>query len=928
VKLKNKQPVYKASALAIFTSFGAQAYADGAATSDTDLSEIVVTGVRQAMKDSISVKKKSDLIGDNISTAEIGQLPDVTIAEELNRLPGVNTTRDRGNASQASVRGLGPRLVFGLFNGREVASSEPSQDLRWEIYPSEVLSGAEVYKSQDASLVPGGIAATVDIRTLSPLDYKGPAFSFRAGPTYNDEGKNLPGYNPVGYRGSGGYVGHINDDFAVSIAASVQREKNGFPDFRTFGWNTPDNSGATTTNPAGNTGDLNGGGAPTNTTWGLNTEIKEVTQDRYALAGGAGWRAGDNLTVKADALWSQYEIKENQFQTWYGNNITGNWANGDASKYNAPGSSYQIVNGSVVAADLNGAYPNYESEIARYDEKHTLLVAGLNAEWKSGDWDNSVDLSHSDAWRQNQWQEVALSDLYPPNLAFNVTDGQVPYGATPGFDPANPALQSAGGFRGTNGPNVPNGAGESDGPEVTRDELSAFALNLSRSIDNSVLSAVKFGARWSDREKTHHQNRWGLCAGTGSTTFSIADDQNSQVCPAGTAGMNGVPNLSLANAGLSQFTSPSFTAPPLVYGNFNSLFPLVYPNSAAPAGSDMPLVRTKVTEKTYEGYFRLDFKSSVGDLPLTGDVGVRVAHTSTTSSGYQSFDGGVTFSPVSISNEYTEPLPSLNAVLHITDNQLLRFGAAIAISRPPLDSLTTGYTLGAGNPGTAGGGNPKLDPFKADQVDFSYEWYFHEESMFAVAPYYKDVKTYIGAGQSLQTIDGVRYILTSENNTPGGEIAGVEVTLQTRFYFLPGFLQDFGIYANHAQVETNIHEAAPAAPYGIPYPMVGFARGTSEVDLFYNKAGFESRVAVKNHTPFTVAPTWVGTTLKMLAAETTLDASVSYTFDKMWTVRLQGSNLTNERARFSTDNNPQNLANDGGYQVYGRAYLFDVGVKF
>jgi iron complex outermembrane receptor protein len=926
VKSKYRERICGSSALAIFTTFGAQAYAaDNALPTDTDLNEIVVTGVREAMRDSIAAKKNSDLIGDNISTAEIGQLPDVTIAEELNRLPGVNTTRDRGNASQASVRGLGPRLVFGLVNGREVASSEPSQDLRWEIYPSEVLSGAQVYKAQDASLLAGGIAATVDIRTLSPLDYKGPTFSFRAGPTYNDEGKNLPGYNSVGYRGSGGYVGHINEDFAVSLAASVQREKNGFPDFRTFGWNTPANSGATAANPAGNTGDLNGDGIPDNTTWGLNTEVKEVTQDRYALAGGAGWRVNDSMTIKADALWSQYEIKENQFQTWYGNNITGNWANGNSAQYNKPGSSYQIVNGSVVAADLNGSYPNYQSEIARYDEKHRLLVTGLNADWKSGGWDSQVDLSHSDAWRQNQWQAIYLSDIFPPNLAFNVTDGQVPYGATPGFDPANPALQSVGTRFSNNGSNV-NGTGQSAGPEVTRDILSAVALNFAREIDAPWLSAVKFGARYSDRQKTHHRNLWGLCPGTGSTTFAIYGDQNSQSCPAGTAGQNGVPNISLANAGLSQFNAPSFTAPPMVYGNWNSLFPLVYPNSGAPSGSDLPLERTKVEEKSSEGYVRLDFKGSVGDLPLTGDVGVRVVHTKTTSSGYQSFDGDVTFSPVSVDNEYTDALPSLNGILHLTDTQRLRFGAAIAISRPPLDTLVTGYTLNrTGTPATGGGGNPKLDPFKANQVDFSYEWYFHDESLFAVAPYYKDVKTYIGAGQSPETIGGTNYIITSENNTKGGEIAGVEVTLQTRFFFLPGFLQDFGIYVNHAQVESNIHEAAPT---GHPYPMVGFARGTSEIDLFYNKSGFESRVAVKKHTAFTVAPTWVGTTLKMLAEETTLDASVSYSFLKDWTVRLQGSNLTNERARFSTDNNPQNLANDGGYQVYGRSYLFDVGVKF
>jgi iron complex outermembrane receptor protein len=911
VKQKSRIPG-RAGALAILSSISGAVFAQAPA-SDQKLEEVIVTGERQALRDSIALKQNTDLVSDSISTAEIGQLPDVTIAEELNRLPGVNTTRDRGNASQASIRGLGPRLVLGLVNGREVASSEPSQDLRWEIYPSEVLSGAQIYKSQDATLVPGGIAATVDIRTLSPLDYRGPTFSVRAGPTYNQEGKDLPHYNGLGYRGSAGYIGHINDDFAVSLAGSVQREKNGFPDFRTFSWNTPFNSGATAANPNGNTGDLNGDGKPDNTTYGLNTEVKEVTQDRYALAAGAGWRAGEDLTLKADALWSQYQIKENQFQAWFGNNILGNYGGSNANVYNAPGNSYQIVNGSVVGATLNGAYPNYESEIARYNEKHTLVVTGLNAEWKPGQWDNELDLSYSQAWRRNRWEAIYLSDLYPPNLAFNISDGQAPYGATPGFNPADPALQSAGGFRSNNGSNV-NGTGESDGPEETRDRIGAVAINLSRSFDSPFFSGVKFGGRYSDRQKTHHQNRWGLCPGSGSTSFQA---DGTQACPAGM----GV--ISLANAGLEAFNIPSFTAPPMVYGNFDSLRALLYPNDAAPAGSDLPLVRTTVKEKSYEGFVRLDFKSSILDMPLSGGIGVRVAHVKTDSSGFKNDGTGI--APISISNDYTNVLPSLNTVLHLTDQQLLRFGASIGISRPPLDALVTGFSLSpTGNPPTGGGGNPKLDPYKADQLDLSYEWYFHEESLLAVAGFFKDVKDYIGAGQSHETIGGVDYIVTSEHNTPGGNIAGVELTLQSRFYFLPGFLSDFGVYANHAYVDSNIHEQAPQPN---PYPMVGLAKGTSEFDLYYNKGGFESRVAVKHHTAFTVAPTWVGTTLKQLAPETTLDASVSYNFDRGFSVRLQGHNLTNERARFTSDNNPQDLSNDGGYQVYGRSYLVDFGFK-
>jgi outer membrane receptor protein involved in Fe transport len=187
----------------------------------------------------------------------------------------------------------------------------------------------------------------------------------------------------------------------------------------------------------------------------------------------------------------------------------------------------------------------------------------------------------------------------------------------------------------------------------------------------------------------------------------------------------------------------------------------------------------------------------------------------------------------------------------------------------------------------------------------------------------------IGASSSTQTINingvGVLATITSENNTKGGDLTGLEFTFQSRFYFMPGFLKDFGVYANYAYVNSNIHEVAPMSN---PYPMVGLAKGTSELDLFYNKGGFESRLAWKHHSDFTVAPTWVGTTLKDLAAESILDASVSYDWAHRYSIRLQGHNLTNERGRFTTDNNPQNLANDSGYDVFGISYLLDFAVKF
>ena len=80
----------------------------------------------------------------------------------------------------------------------------------------------------------------------------------------------------------------------------------------------------------------------------------------------------------------------------------------------------------MVAATLNGGFPNYESSINRYKERHTLLVTGLNAAWQGDTWHNALDLSYSEAWRKNRWEAIYLSDVFPPNLDFNVQNGRSP----------------------------------------------------------------------------------------------------------------------------------------------------------------------------------------------------------------------------------------------------------------------------------------------------------------------------------------------------------------------------------------------------------------------------------------------------------------------------------------------------------------------
>lgn len=865
--------------------------ADGqtAAAQDPGEGEVVVTGIRKSLRSALQTKRRTEVISDNISSEDIGQLPDVTIAEELNRLPGVNTTRDRGNASQATLRGLGPRFVFGLVNGREIASSEPSQDLRWEAFPSEVLSGVQVYKAQDSAIVPGGIAATIDIRTIRPLEYHGPSVSVRLGPTYSSGGKGIPNYSPWGYRGSAGLVTHLTDDIAVALAASFQKQKNAFPDFRTWGWNTADTSLP---------GDLNGDGQPDNTTWGLNTEVKNVVQTRKAVVANIGWRASDELTVNFDTLFSRYDIFENQFQTWYGNNILGNWGNFNSNVYNAPGASYTIENGTVVAAHLPNSFPNYQSEIARYTERHDLITFGTNLEWHKGPWNVILDLSHSHAKRDNSWRAIYLADRFGTGLDYDVRGEPSAGMLFSGTAPWDPSVQSA----------SPARLGNNGGPGHTRDFISAATLDARHDLNGSVFKSFQVGARLSNRAKKTRSFNYNLCPG--STTSGICDSSAHTI------------NLSQY---VYNYTIPQFDAPPMVWGDWDKLWPLVYPETSIPAGAEQLLSHSRVGEKTAEAYAKLSIDTTIGQTPLTGGIGVRIAHVSTKSDGFT--QTGSTFSPITARNKYTDVLPSVNLTAHLTENQLLRFGAAVAVARPPLDVLGAGISLNpivVGQPATGNGGNPYLMPFKAKQLDLSYENYFHEESLFAVAPFFKHLDTFVAGGVQPQMINGINYQIGTSTNGKGGNAWGFETTFQTRFYFLPGFLQNFGVYTNYAHTNSNIHELAPSSN---PYKMVGLAKHTAEFDTFYSQGGFEARVAFKYHSPFPVAPTWNGSNLKGLGSEKILDVSLSYQITKQIGLRLQAHNLTNAARRLTNDNNTSNLSNDGGYQVYGRYYLMDLSMK-
>ncbi|AUJ13308.1 TonB-dependent receptor [Xanthomonas oryzae pv. oryzae] len=321
-----------------------------------------------------------------------------------------------------------------------------------------------------------------------------------------------------------------------------------------------------------------------------------------------------------------------------------------------------------------------------------------------------------------------------------------------------------------------------------------------------------------------------------------------------------------------------------------------------------------------EAFAKAVFSSQLFGTDATGNVGVRLVNTKTSSNGFDSVGGTMQpSSDSSDSKEYTDVLPSATLNFLIDDQRILRFAVAKVIARPPLDELRTGRrlddpTVTVGQL-TGNGGNPQLDPFKATQVDVSYEWYFHTEALAALAVYYEEVDSSIGYRTDREVINGLDYLVSAPFN--GGDINGVELTLQTPFYFI-AHMKISASTRNYSLVNSKLKEFSPQDN---SLPLSGLARKTGT---------FEARAGYEYHSPYRVVYGWNAARLARLQSEGTVDLSVTWQYSKQLGFRFQASNLTNEPLRAYTDNTPNRLANqdDGGYQVFGRRYQLEATYKF
>ena len=209
--------------LALHGTAEAQATGSGATSSGSsgELEEIIVTGTRAALIESRDLKRDSDVVQDSIVAEDLGRFPDDNVADSLSHITGITLQRTRGGEGQyVNVRGLGPGFSIVTLNGRILATDGDGRDFAFDVLPSEVISGADVYKSAIAANLEGSIGGSINLTSARPLDRPGLQTSLSIEGDYNDFSED------TGYKASGVFSNTFADDrMGIMITAVYQDDE-------------------------------------------------------------------------------------------------------------------------------------------------------------------------------------------------------------------------------------------------------------------------------------------------------------------------------------------------------------------------------------------------------------------------------------------------------------------------------------------------------------------------------------------------------------------------------------------------------------------------------------------------------------------------------------------------------------------------------
>ena len=877
-----------------------------------NLDAVVVTGIRGGIERAIDIKKDATSIVEAVSAEDIGKLPDVSIAESIARLPGLAAQRVAGRAQVISVRGLSPDFATTLLNGRELVSTGDNRSVEFDQYPSELMAGVTVYKTPDAALVGQGLSGTMDMRTVRPLDYDKPVVALSGRWQRNSLG-SAANEGGTGNRFNASYIGQSADrtiGYSIGYSHSdtpIQENQVGLYEpwelMKEAGWRP---------------------GVPAGTYYsnGIKALRRTGYTKRDGVMGTLEVRASDAWISTLDVFHSQakQENTANQFEV----NLSG-WNGGYDPGLNIGGATVN-GNNTFTGGTVQNVYPLVRGMYNH--RKDTIHAAGWRNEFFLG---NGVKLGADLSWSKAKRDELGLENnaqIAPPP-ALDSIDLSI---AGNGFSQMVPTLDYSDASK-LFLRNTIYGSGYGKVPKV-EDELKSARFDAEFP-EVGMFASIKACINWTDRSKDKTQPEGNINVGAqGDTT--IEPDLQYGLVDLGFAGIGMIPSWNVPGA-VGRYMTFEPTDDTAAY-----LIPKAW----------------RVEETIGTAFVQGNIDAMWGSVPVRGNIGVQIQRTDQSSNSRvwdSSQPAGQEIRPYANGKTYTDVLPSLNLAFSLAEDQTLRMALARQVARARVDQLRASVEFGVdtsnGKPG-AGGGNPLLDPWRANAFDISWEKYFGSKAYIAAAYFYKDLRSYIFT----QTRDGYDFTdllvgwvppagmtvpvqtsgtMSAPFNGKGGKLQGVELTASLPLDMVFGdALQGFGVVASASFNDSSIKVLDPDSANSVgsdPISLPGLSKRVYNFTAYYERNGFEFRVNNRRRSDFIgeIGNFDGNRTLRYVVGENITDAQVSYSFGegsalKGLSLLLQASNLGDEAYSTYAGSKDRPLE----YIKWGRTLLLGASYKF
>ena len=864
----------------------------------SDENTIIVTGdIARTIENSLETKRDLSVIGDAIVGEDVGDLPDLSVAETLERIVGVTSDRFKGGASELSVRGLGAFLGSSVLNGREVTSGSDGRDVNYGQFPSELINGAIVYKSQQANFIEGGVSGIIELQTLRPVDYGKNRLQVQGLLGYSDYEDRVRDGDPLSYRATASYINQWDvgaGEFGVAIGAQIRRDtapEDIYTSSSTYSVCNTDFS----LDGGSNCDFTEDGSAPQY--FVSNQYIYralETQADRDAVMGAIQYKTA-TLDINIDGQYSYRDDREDRQ----------NLIIADGRRRISP-----------IDVSDRGALLNYtgnsriELNPFRQDQTEEYLGLGANVEFMVGDRITlAADAGYSQTKRRRDELDMRIRTQDRVDFQLDFRGLEVP--ALTFLDTGAVENRVGAPFDLDNYEQYTNGLRVRRRQENVDDDILSFRLDGRYDLDGA-LSSIQVGARYADRRRVRDDG-----------IDRSSDDENNPIVLVGDifsddaiAARQPFPVRDLYEGADTPMQGLTFAA-----WDPTDLFLALTgdPDAGLPIASTLSIEDTDVTEQTWAGYVQGNLETTLFGLPARGDAGVRVIHTEITSLGVSRAlatspgDDPDTISITQVgdpivnteTNSFWNVLPSANLSLELTPDLLLRFAAYRAIARPDpeamsaalgVDNQTAASTVGQA---ISAAGNPALEPLQSWNGDVSLEWYAADTTSLSLAAYYKSLQT--GFDTDISTVQLIVddtptdvTIARTVNSDDSSRIFGFELTGQHQFDFGLGFQVSYNFAdSDFSFPDPTIGRSGESLAVFIEDANIpGYSRHSFNGTVFYETGPFNARLAYKWRSRY--FKPFRNTSNRFADEQGFLDFSTSYDIADNVEVRFQILNLLDE----------------------------------